>query len=145
MISPLVGNTHLTVENTVDFVELIHQVEKKQGDIMVSFDVVSLFSCAPIPEAVSHLRVLLEGDIALHERTKLPVSTIISLVEFCMESTFFQYEDNIYQHKSGAPMGSPLSPLMANIFMDKLEGNLTAEDKGGPRVWLRYIDNMWGI
>jgi hypothetical protein len=46
---------------------------------------------------------------------------VLELTRLCITTTYFQYKDAFYQQKSGMAMGSPLSPLMANLFMEWFE------------------------
>ena len=34
---------------------------------------------------------------------------------------YFLYSDEFFEQREGAAMGSPLSPVVANIFMEKFE------------------------
>lgn len=43
--SPLVGQTSSSVHNSWDFVSFLRSVQLQQHQVLVSFDVVSLFSC----------------------------------------------------------------------------------------------------
>ena len=45
----------------------------------------------------------------------------------------------------GLAMGSPVSPIVANIFMDDLERNALVTMKDRPRLWLRYVDDVLSI
>lgn len=40
---------------------------------------------------------------------------------FCVQTTFFQIDSDIYQQEEGLAMGSTLFPLMVNIYMKYLE------------------------
>ena len=53
-------------------------------------------------------------------------STICHLIRICMESTYFEFEDEMYKQTDGAPMGSPLSLVLADLYMlfDHMEGKL---------------------
>ena len=55
------------------------------------------------------------------KRTTMSVNHIIKLLEFCLNSTSFIYQGQFYQQIEGAAMGSPLSPIVANIYMEKFE------------------------
>lgn len=73
------------------------------GDILVSFDVVSLYSCIPIKEALEVINHLTNPNIA-------------RLVEIWLTSTFFFFEGEFYGQTCGVAMGSPLSPVVVNIL-----------------------------
>ena len=49
------------------------------------------------------------------------INHISTLLEFCLNSTSFVFQGQYYQQMEGAAMGSPLSPIVANIFMKKFE------------------------
>ena len=43
------------------------------------------------------------------------------LVRLCLKSTFFSYCGEIYKQVEGVAMGSPLSPIFANLYMENFE------------------------
>ena len=51
----------------------------------------------------------------------MAVSDINLLLEFCLKNTYFSFQDQFYEHVVGAAMGSPVSPFMANLYMEYLE------------------------
>jgi hypothetical protein len=44
-----------------------------------------------------------------------------SLVDIFLRSTFFSFQGELYEQTCGVAMGSPLSPIVANLFMDNFE------------------------
>ena len=58
--------------------------------VLVSFDVVSLFTNVPMDLAVRVAKETLEQDDTLHERTYLDLDNIISLLELCLHLHFQQ-------------------------------------------------------
>ena len=81
----------------------------------------------------------LNNDPLLHERTPFSHKRIIELLSFCLNATYFSYKGNIYKQKHGAAMGAPVSPNIANLYMDpdsKVHGaNM------GP-IWGRQVCSM---
>ena len=47
--------------------------------------------------------------------------SIKKLVNYCVKQNHFAFIDNIYDQIDGVAMGSPLGPILANIFMSHLE------------------------
>uniref|UniRef100_UPI001AE043E5 reverse transcriptase domain-containing protein n=1 Tax=Chryseobacterium sp. RR2-3-20 TaxID=2787626 RepID=UPI001AE043E5 len=103
-------------------------------DLLVSFDVVSLFTQIPVEEAIETFE---------QERKLEP--HIIELLKHCLKNTYFIYEGQQYKQLEGAPMGSRLSPPFANMFMTSFETKAldTAVEK--PTLWLRYVDDTFVI
>ena len=84
---------------------------------MVSFHVVSLFTSVPINEVKILIFDLLSKDCNLCKCTKLTVQDIMLCLELCFNFTVFLFKNTMYQQVFGAPMGSCISPVVANIFM----------------------------
>ena len=67
------------------------------GDIRNSDDVVSLFMNVPIQVAMDVIRKRLLKDKTLKKHTDLSTDDIMSLLEFVMPTTYFQFEGVLYQ------------------------------------------------
>ena len=112
---------------------------------MVSFVVVSLFTNVPVDETCNIIREKLLEDTNLHERTQLSVVEIVDLLKLCLSTTCFQWRDDFYEQTSGAAMGSPLSPVLANIFMEHFEQNALTNSALVPKLWKRYVDDIFAV
>ena len=121
ILKPLVGTSIHHVQNTRDFIKQIKDVRLKDGESIISYDVTSLFTSVPIKPALDIIQQRLTKDQDLHKRTSMTIQQIISLLEFCLNSTSFMFQGQYYQQMEGAAMGSPLSPIIANIFMEHFE------------------------
>jgi hypothetical protein len=122
------------IKNSADLKNRLSQLIVSPSDILVSFDVVSLFTNIPITEALRTIQL-----------THSPPSHIMEFTKHCLTSTYFSYKNEFYKQKEGAPMGSPLSPVIANLFMDDLENRAINSSELKPTVWLRYIDDCFAI
>ena len=81
----------------------------------------SLFTNMPIELPLEIIKQRLDEDLNLADGTRLTVSDLMELIKFCLTTTYFSFQDNIYIQNAGAAMGSPLSPIAANLFMEWLE------------------------
>ena len=92
-----------------------------EDQCMVSYDVKALFISVPTTKTCSIIKQRLEDDPELNQRTSMFIGNIISLLEFCITSTYFSFQGKFYEQVEGAAMGSPLSPIVANIYMENFE------------------------
>ena len=90
---------------------------------LISFDVKNLsLWCLLMILSVQHDQLIV--DDTLDERTTFTTDEICELTNLCLRSTFFRFNDSYYEQKDGTAMGSPLSPVVANIFMEELKKQL---------------------
>ena len=68
---------------------------------MVSFDVTSLFTQVPIDEALKVVKARRTKDPTLVDRTSIPVPQLVELIELCLRSTYFQFQNNFFEQIDG--------------------------------------------
>jgi hypothetical protein len=64
----------------------------------------------------------------------------MELLDICLTSTCFQFEDKFYQKKEGTAMGNSLSQVVSNMFMEHSEGIALDTADHNLTKWLRYVD-----
>ena len=106
ILKPLVGRSPHNVHNTQDFFEQIKDIKLKEDQCMMSYDVKALFTSVPIQPALNAIQKLLEEDKELQQRTTVSVKNIITLLEFCLRSTYFTFQGRYFEQHKGAAMGS---------------------------------------
>ena len=89
--------------------------------MLVNFDVSSLFTNVPVDEAVSVILRNLREDETLQDKTILSPEWVAELLETCLKSTYFSYGGSFYEQKEGAAMGSPVSAVVANLYIEFFE------------------------
>ena len=106
---------------------------------MVSLDVVSLFTRVPVQDVLNFLdRKIDAGDIVL----PIPKAAFIGLVELCVNNNVFEFNGRFFKQKFGISMGSPLSPVLANLYMEYLESELLPSISPQPPLYVRYVDDI---
>jgi len=143
ILNPLQASIESNIKNTEAFISRIKTQKVQSKTKLVSFDVVNLFTSVPIDEALAVLKIRLDLDVGLKDRTELPAKDIVRLTEYCVRNTYFQYKDQYYKQVDGMAMGSPLSPVLCNIFMSELEVNAMSKSAKKPTIWLRYVDDTF--
>ena len=104
--------------------------------------------CSPLSHQIPALAIikdLLEKDSTLKERTVLLVQDIIPLLEFCLKNTYFSFQGQYYEQVEGVAMESPVSPIVANLYMEYFEQKDSKYcHPSTPKIWLRYVDEHLG-
>lgn len=97
---------------------------RTDGDIkLVSLDVISLFTNIPLDMAIDSLSNRWDY---ISKKCKIPRDEFMIAVRFILSSIFFTFNDVCYQQTFGTPMGSPLSPIIAEITLQDLETRAVA-------------------
>ena len=60
-------------------------------------------------------------DKTLSKCTDLSADDNMNLIEFVMSMTYFQFKGELYQQVYGAPMGSLVSVMVADMVMENVE------------------------
>ena len=145
ILSPIQNLNGYSVLNSSQFANEVANMEISDDEVMVSFDVVSLFTAIPVNKACAYIRDKLNNDNTLHLRTSLNTDDIISLLEFILSNNCFVYYNCIYKQIHGCAMGSPVSPIVANPCMEVIEELALSTSSVPPKVWKRYVDDSFVI
>ena len=145
VLAPYVQSVPSYIRNTADFVERIGSVRIEEDEIMVSFDIKSLFTSVPVDQATEAITMILQNDDSFHERCRIKIASFMELLRLCTSITTFQFRGQHYELADGLPMGSPASPCIANLFIARLESNALDSFPTSTKLWLRYVDDVFSI
>ena len=121
LLSPLVGKSPHHIQNSQDFVASIKDLKLDDNEILTSYDVTALFTSVPVDGAREVIKELLQKDDSWKSRTYLNASQIITLLEFCLTTTYFKFRGQTYQQDHGCAMGLPVCPIIANLYMENIK------------------------
>lgn len=118
------------VKESRHLVNKLKTITLSPEDTLVRFDVVSLFINGLQEVSLTYIDELFPKDIA-------------ALFRHVLTTTYFQWNDKFYQHQDG--VGSPLSPVIANFYMEKFEQLALRIAKKRPEYWLRYLGDTFVV
>ena len=118
----LLSESQYTIKNCKTFTKRLKKMRIPPGYKMVSFDVVSLFTNVPLDETIDIIikRIYDKKEI----NTDIPKKEMRELLYLCTKNAHFTLNNKTYLQVDGVAMGSPLGPVLANIFMAELERNI---------------------
>ena len=115
------GKTSSFVKDSADFIKKIkHLSINPEEDILVSFAVTALFTSIPVPVALQVMDSKTSTCTNFTNVCKIPTEKFIKLLEFTLTNCIFCFKKKFYEQLQGVAMGSPVSPLTANIYWNTL-------------------------
>ena len=145
ILKPLVGKSPYYVQNNQEFLQQLEGIQLGPDEIIMSYDAKVLFTSVLIQPALNIIEKLLEEDPELQQRTSMTVKHITCLLEFCLSSTYLTFQNKYYEQVEGAAMGSPISPIVANVYMDNLEVRVINTSPHPPLMWKRFVDDTFVV
>ena len=140
LLSPLPST--YSCQDTFTFVKELKQVNFS-NNFMVSFDVTSLFTNVPLYETID---IAVTHAFKSNPDLKISPSDLKKLFVYATAQTHFLFNDNYYDQIDGVAMGSPLAPVLANLFMTHHEEEWIKNYDGVPPVFYRrYVDDIFAV
>ena len=112
-IKPYIPDRYL-LKSTDRFMERLKQFQFSKNQVMVNFDVVSLFTNVPLSETIELIadRIYTEDS-----PNAVPFNKdIFKKLMFLVTQGIFMFNDRLFKQIDGVTMGSPLGPTLANFF-----------------------------
>jgi hypothetical protein len=88
ILHPLIKTSHRTINNANVFLTEIKDLKLEPDEIMISFDVVSLFTSIPLDTAKHITNELLINNNSWQTRTGLDKNDILELLDLCLSTEF---------------------------------------------------------
>ena len=110
------------------------------GKLLVSYDATSLFTNNPLQETID----IAINLIFIHNpNLNITRKELKKIFLFATLQTHFIFNSMFYNQIDGVAIGSPLAPVLANIFMGFHDSKwLNEYNFKKPKFYLRYIDDI---
>ena len=115
------------------------------GSIAFSIDVKNVYGNVPTTEAIQAVMKLIHEHS--HELNLFGLATedVEALLSHCLQHNYFRFNEAFFKQSQGIAMGSRIAPSLAIVFMGRLEAEALQVDRPQPEMYLRYIDDVWGL
>ena len=109
--------------------------------LLVKLDVASLYTNIPHEEGITACKKFLDLQDPLVPST----ADLCHLVRLILTMNSFSFNGNYYLQIHVTAMGTLMPPSFANLFLGKLEREFLLTQNTKPRVWWRFIDDIFTI
>lgn len=137
----ILGSTPYDAIDSFKMAEQLRSLNVPEDHVMISLDVVSLFTNIP---KVLVCEIIEEKWEVLKTVTTLNKNQLISMINSIIDSCYFTYDDKIYRQVNGLPMGSALSPPLADLVLEKLLQEIVSK-RDDIFFLKRYVDDLFLI
>jgi len=81
----------------------------------------------------------------IKKTTKMSLPQLLNAIDLVLSSASFKFNEKYYEQIYGSLMGSPLSPILADVVMDDLEIKCLQRLDFKIHTYYRYVDDMFLI
>ena len=121
-----------------------NEILEQDGKLhMGTMDIESLFTNLPLDETIDLCIQLVYKDTELVQG--LNSNEFKQLLKFATKESMFMFNNKYYKQVDGIAMGSPLGPVMANIFLSHSETIWLEQclEDITPKYYRRYVDDIF--
>ena len=143
ILQPLLLTTKSYIKDTPDFLRKLSKEIILEEENFFTLDVSSLYTNIPLEESLE----IVEKEFFPKTECAIPSEYLVKMLELILKCNNFTFNRKHFLQVNGTAMGTRVAPTYANLFMAHFEETYvyTYKDNSKPRIWFRFIDDIWGI
>ena len=145
ILKAYVRDENNNAKNSTTFSHYIRNVPIEDDEIMVSFDVTSLYTNNPIMDALNIIKDCVNSDDQFIRKTAIPQDKFLDLVHLVFTTTRYTFNSQFYQQTDGVAMGGSASSTTAEIYIQAYERTAITTALHPAKVWERFVDDVYSI
>jgi hypothetical protein len=141
-LQPIVARQPYILSNTDHLLSELDEAVISQNSYLFTLDVSSLYTNIPIVKGIEAVKYYFDK---FPDPTR-PSGSILKLLTISLFKNDFLFDKKYFRQIKGVAMGKQYAPNFANLYMCRWEEHVLhhlSEIK--PTIWLRYIDDIFGI
>lgn len=129
----------IVTQNTIQLAHDLNAIKLEETHKLTTFDIKDLYVNIPIEEVIQTTKTLLHN-----KKLDNTLQQTILLLHTILTQNYGQFDDKFYQPNKGTTMGSPLSSLIAEIFLQYYEDHIIKNNLENKKIifYNRYVDNI---
>jgi peptide-methionine (R)-S-oxide reductase len=142
LLQPYVMQTKSYIKDTADFLLKISKItDINENDWLFTMDVTGLYTNIPHVEGMNAIKNVLRNRLDTYPSNV----NILKMLDLVLTKNNFDFNGKHYLQINGTAMGTRVAPTYANLFMDYIERNYVYNQPIKPRIWFRFIDDVYGV
>lgn len=127
------------VKDSFEMVKYIQGFSIPDDHILISLDVISLFTNIPTDLTIELLK---DRWSLIEDHCELTLDAFVSLLQFCFDNSYFSFDDKFYRQIFGLGMGNCLSPVCSDVVMSELQTKCIDKLDFKLPFFKRYVDDI---
>ena len=135
----IINNTY-NIKNSKHLTQLLSNIRINRNAKIISLDIKDMYSNVPTEETIK----IIENQLLLLNSNTDEIKQLISMLKITLKQNYFIYNNINYLQLDGLPMGSPLSSLISEIFLQSIENQFIEQLKQQYNILFygRYVDDI---
>ena len=142
--SPLYNLNKYNAKNSTTFSNYMRNAPIEDDEIMVSFDVTSLYTNIPIIDTLNIIKDYANNDDQFTTKTATPQDEFLDLASLVLTTTWYTFNSQFYQTDVVA-MEGPASSTTAEIYTQTHERTAISTEPQAPKIWEQFVDDVYSI
>ena len=130
----------LRIRDSKHMVQILRDNQHPTHSYYCSFDIQSLYTSCSMKLAK---RTVIEQFT--RNPSLLPayfsISALDTLINFCLDHSYFEYHGSFYSQTEGGPMGSPLTVALAEVRVSEIESLALSSSADPPSLYKHFVDD----
>ncbi|XP_067139274.1 uncharacterized protein [Centruroides vittatus] len=138
-LTPLIEDYQFVVKDPFSLVNNLHDMSLMDNEIGTVMDYESMFPSINLTSCFDELVNLLCG---LHPKAYKHKKDLEIMVDLICFQSFFSFQGKVYKQLRGVPMGSPMSGLLCELVVRRIERMTVFNYNEHIIMYKRYIDDV---
>ena len=121
-------------------IHILHHNPHPTHSYYCSFDIKSLYTSCSMKLAQRTVIEQFTRDPSLLP-AHFSITALDTLINFCLDHSYFEYNGSFYSQTEGGPMGSPLTVALAEVRVTNVESLALASSADPPSLYKHFVDD----
>lgn len=128
------------IKNSFELIEKLKHIDIDDNDIMVSFDVISMYEKIPLPLVY---KAITQRWPIIKTKTSIGIATFLQVVKFCIDdSNYFKFDGKFYSQRTGLAIGGCASTILADFVLTDIIQEAKRKLNFEPKLLVKYVDDI---